>query len=156
MSSTFSPENFLDFTTDEANSTERIPCPVGEFPAQIEAVAYKSGTKAQPDGNIKSWALFEVQWSIQDADVLAQLDKDKVVVKQAVSLDFTDSGGLDMGKGKNVGLGRLRAATGLNQPGKAFAPSMLVGQMAKVRVSHEPSKDDSSVVYDRVTAVAPL
>lgn len=152
--STFDPSQFLDFTTTDANSTERVPCPPGEYDAQVEKLETRTWTsKTDPT---KSGVTLEVTWSIQDQTVLQQLDKDKVTVKQGVMLDFTDTGSLDMGKGKNIGLGRLRAATGNNVPGRPFAPSMLMGCMAKVRVSHEPSKDDPSVVYDRVTAVAPM
>jgi hypothetical protein len=51
-------------------------------------------------------------------------------------LDLTEEGMLATGKGRNVLLGRLREATGLNQSGEPFAFPMLTGRPAKVQVAH--------------------
>ena len=64
---------------------------------------------------------------------------------------LSDSGGLDMGKGRNVGLGRLREALNLNQPGQSFSFSMIPGRLAKVSVSH---RIDGENIYAEVKAVA--
>jgi len=45
-------------------------------------------------------------------------------------------------KGKNIGLGRIREALGMNKPGEPFAFSMIAGRMAKVIVSHRPVGED--------------
>jgi hypothetical protein len=58
-----------------------------------------------------------------------------------------------MGKGKNVSLGRLREATGLNEKGRPFGFRMLVGQMARVRVKHRPDNKNPEIVYAEVDAV---
>ena len=58
-----------------------------------------------------------------------------------------------MGKGQNVGLGRLRESLNLNDPTKAFAFRQLEGQMAKIKVDHQPDKEDPEKVYDRVVGV---
>lgn len=77
-------------------------------------------------------------------------------VRQTLWLDTTESGGLDFGKGKNVGLGRLREALGQNAPGKPWAPGMLVGGVAKVKVSHSIDKRDNVTINADVKAVLPL
>ena len=81
------------------------------------------------------------------------LGRDKVTVRQGIMLDITDSGGLDMGKGRNIGLGRLREAIGLNTPGQPFSFSMVAGRVAKVNVSH---RIDGENIYAEVKGVAKL
>ena len=58
-----------------------------------------------------------------------------------------------MGKGQNVGLGRLREAVGLNSPGQPFAFSMLTGRVAKVVVKHRIHEDK---IFAEVKAVAKM
>lgn len=144
----FDPNQFLDMQTSEALDTKVIPCPVGEYLAVIDKIAAKSGEK---DG--KPWTILDVVWDIQDEGVKATLSRDKVLVKQGISLDVTDAGSLDFGKGRNVGLGRLREAVGQNTPGRPWSPNMLPGNMGKVIVGHRPDKNDPSILYAEIKAV---
>jgi hypothetical protein len=144
----FDPSQFLDMQMTEANDTKVVPCPVGEYIATIDKVEFRPWQKR--DDPTVSGVSLEVFWNIDDAGAKAATGRDKVTVKQGVMIDFTESGGFDMGKGKNVGLGRLREAVGLNVPGKPFSPSMLPGQMAKVVVSHRANGED---LYAEVKAV---
>lgn len=145
----FNPDTFLETSVTEANDTKLIPVPVGEYNAVITDVKARQWQgKADPS---KSGVALDLQWEIDDVNVKALLDRDKVTVKQGVMLDMSDSGGLDMGKGKNVSLGKLREAVGLNEPGRAFAFSQLLGQMAKVKVDH---RIDGENIYAEVKQVA--
>jgi len=145
----FDPNQFLDMQTTDANDTKVVPVPVGEYLAQVSEVKARTWTsKADPT---KSGVALDVQWEIEDANVKALLGRDKVTVKQGIMLDMTESGGLDMGKGKNIGLGRIREACGLNTPGQPFAASMLTGRMAKVSVTH---RVDGDQIYSEVKGVA--
>jgi hypothetical protein len=101
----------------------------------------------------KSGMALDVTWSIDDAAVKEQLGRQEVTVKQGIMLDVTETGGLDMGKGKNVSLGRLREATNLNQPGQPFGFRMLEGRPAKVKVEHRIDGDN---IYAEVKQVAKL
>lgn len=130
---------FTQQTVTEANSTESLPCPAGDWPAQVKEYKIRQWTSKE-DSNVGGLAL-DVQWSIEDEGVKAALERKEVVVQQSIMLDITDAGQLDMGKGKNVGLGRLRDSLGLNQPGQAFSFTMLTGGYAKVTVIHEPYKE---------------
>ena len=56
--------------------------------------------------------------------------------------------GLDMGKGKNVALGRLREATDLNVPGQPFAMAMFPGRLAKIKVTQRPGNEPDQVYND--------
>lgn len=149
--SMFDPTQFLDLTIEGENSTVAVPPPVGEFPAMIDKVDVRQWTKR--DDPTVSGLTLEVFWAIEDAGVKEMLGRDKVLVKQGIMLDITEAGGLDMGKGKNVGLGRLRAACNLNNPGQAFSFQQLPGQMAKVTVSHRPDKDDHEKIYPEIKTV---
>ena len=151
MSSPFNPDQFLDMQTTEANDTTLVPVPVGEYIAIASEVKARQWTK-KDDPSVSGLAL-DVVWEIDDAGVKALLGRDKVTVKQGLMLDLTESGGLDMGKGKNVGLGKLREALGLNTPGQAFSPNMIVGRPAKVRIDHRVDKD---TIYADVKAVTKL
>ena len=147
----FSPEQFLDMQTTEANDTKLIPVPVGEYVAVIDEVKARSWKK-KDDPSVGGLAL-DIVWAIDDEGVKSLLGRDKVTVKQGIMLDLTESGGLDMGKGKNVNLGKLREATGLNVPGQPFAASMLGGRLAKIRVEH---RVDGDTIYSDVKAVTKL
>lgn len=129
----FDPNTFMDAQIEEANSTEFVPVPVGDFTAissDPEIVTWQS-----KDGT-KSGLKLDIKWDIEDHEVKQLLERDKVTVKQSIMLDITEQGGLDFGKGKNVNLGRLRSALDLNKPGEPFTFRALAGRMAKVRVEH--------------------
>lgn len=148
MATTFDPNTFLNQSFDESNDTKVTPCPVGEYLAIAEKVEIKPW--AARDGS-SSGLKAEIVWDVQDDNVKALLGKDTVRVRQQQMLDLTDTGSLDFSKGKNIGLGRLREALGLNTPGEPFSFGMIQGQMAKVKVSHRAVGED---LYDEVKAVA--
>lgn len=147
----FDPNQFLDIQFTEANDTKIIPVPVGEFTAVADKAECRTWqSKKDPS---KSGVTLEVTWAIDDPGVKELLGRDTVTVRQGVMLDLTDEGGLDMGKGRNVGLGRLREALGLNVPGQPFAISMIPGRVAKVKVDH---RIDGENVYAEVKGAAKL
>lgn len=147
----FNPDQFLDMQVTESNDTKVIPVPVGEYTAIIGEVKCRQWqSKADPS---KSGLALDLIWEIDDSAVKELLGRDKVTVKQGCMLDITESGGLDMGKGRNVGLGRLREATGLNTPGQPFSFSMLNGRLGKISVSH---RIDGDTIFAEVKQVAKL
>jgi hypothetical protein len=144
----FDAQAFLDSSVSGQNDTKLIPVPIGEYPAVIEKVSPRPWQSR--DGTQSGIAL-DIFWSIEDANVRAFVGRESVVVKQGLMLDFTPDGKLDMSKGKNIGLGRLREAVNLNNPGQSFAFNQLPGQMAKVSVNHRLVDDDT---FAEVKAVA--
>lgn len=147
----FSPEQFLDMQVTESNDTRAIPVPVGEYTAVAEEVKCRQW-QSKKDPSMSGLAL-DIKWSIDDAAVKELLGRDKVTVNQGIMLELTDSGGLDMGKGRNIGLGRLREALGLNAPGQPFSFMMVSGRVAKISVSH---RIDGENIYAEVKGVAKL
>ena len=145
----FNPEQFLDQQFTEANDTKLVPVPVGEYTAIAGEVKCRQWqSKADPS---KSGLTLDITWEIDDSAVKELLGRDKVTVRQGIMLDLTDSGTMDMGKGRNVGLGRLREALNLNQPGQAFSFSMIPGRLAKVAVTH---RIDGENIYAEVKSLA--
>lgn len=145
----FDATSFLDMSIEGAMDTVSVPVPVGEYTAVVEKVDARPWTsKNDPT---KSGVALDVVWNIDDQGVKETLGRDKVTVKQGIMLDLTEAGGLDLGKGRNIGLGKLRAALNLNQPGQPFSPSMLNGRVAKVKVTHRIDGDN---VYAEVKEVA--
>lgn len=145
----FDPATFMNTTYDEANDTKVTPCPVGEYTAVATKVETK--TWASRDGS-SSGVKLEILWEIDDANVKQLVGRDKVTSRQNIMLDLNEAGtGLDLGKGKNVGLGRLREALGLNTPGESFSFAMIEGRIAKVSVSHRINGED---IYDEIKKVA--
>jgi len=149
----FDADSFLQSSTTEANDTKIIPCPPGEFAAIIDKITPK---QVQFNGGTETRIVLDVQWLIEDAGAKAATGRDVVTVKQAIFLDTTPTGGLDMAQGKNVALGRLREAVGKNTPGEPFSFAMLPGLMAKVSVSHRPDKNDPSISYAEIKLATKL
>jgi hypothetical protein len=148
MSNAFDPQAFLDSSITEANDTKVIPVPAGEYLAVLEKVTPRQW---QSKDGTQSGIALDIIWLIEDADVKSFLGRDEVKCKQGIMLDVLPSGALDMSKGKNIGLGRLREAVGMNKPGQAFSFQNLPGNSAKVSVKHRLVEED---VFAEVKNVA--
>lgn len=146
--STFDPNTFLNTETNDSNATSYTPVSEGEYPASLKKIAPRVLT----DGR----AVLDITWVVDDEAARQETGMAEPSVRQTIWLDTTESGGLDFGKGKNVGLGRLREALDQNTPGKPWAPGMLVGGVAKIKVTHSIDKRDGTTVQANVGAVTHL
>jgi len=149
MSNMFDPDTFLDSFVDEANETERVLIPAKVYPAYVEDVGMRTGSRE--DGS--PWVQLVVKWCIEDADAAAVLNKDKVVLTDSFFIDLDDDGRIATGTNKNLGLGRLRKAVGKNT-GK-FSPRDLVGCRALIDVKHTVNKE-SGMPREEVKSVASM
>lgn len=120
--STFDPEAFMEQTVEGEMSTQPQRIPTCETYGVIDNVKVKEiQTKNGPR------VVAEVWWLVTDDELKSRLDRDRLAVRQTCWIDFTDDGAFDLSEGRNVDLGRLRAATGQNQPGEPWAIGMLKG-----------------------------
>lgn len=142
--SVFDPDAFLSETIKGEIDTRIIPVPEGEWAAQIDRITFRQ----LDDTRI----VMDVTWEILDDSVKEKTNHAKPTCRQGVFLDMTEEGSIDLSKGKNRQLGILRAAVGQNS-GKPWAPSMLYGQLAKVKVQHSPNADDPENPYANVRGV---
>jgi hypothetical protein len=147
--SLFSPEALLNAKFDSANATRRDPLPVGETTAQIIKLDFANGVSDRGP-----WYKLNVVLDIADAEYLAKAEREKASITYGIMLDMTEGGTFAMGPNKNVQLGRLREATGTNQPGKGLNDMM--GQYVRLTIAHRPDPKDPSIVYDDVRGVAKI
>lgn len=141
----FDPATFLNTTVEGQLDTKLIPCPVGEYLAISEKVDVKPW--ASKDGSSSGLKII-ILWDIQDENVRQFVGREKVLVPQDIMLDLTEEGTLDMGKGKNIGLGRVREALEMNTPGEPFAIGNMQGRMATVSVSHRPGQNPEDIFHE--------
>lgn len=147
--STFDPDAFMQETVDAEMDTVVLPCPPGTYQAQIDDVKLReveiNGEKRYP---------MDVSYNVLDDAVRNELGREKVIVRQTIWLDIDPvTGKLDYGKGKNVGLGKLREACGMNASGRAFALGQLRDQQVTVVTGLRPDKNDASIKYAEVKTV---
>lgn len=134
-----------------ANATKRTPLPVGETIAQItkmEIAEGKAGPKAKNPG--APWARLDCTLEITDPAYLAQVGdgtREKAIAFLGIMLDMKD-GQIATGEDRNVRLGKLREACGVNgQPLNA-----LMGQYLRIQIGHKPNPNDPTDVLAEVTA----
>lgn len=151
--STFDPDSFLNEQVDGALATSFEPIPEGEYPAVVS-----SGDKAfSVRQTEKGTVILDVLWEIQDHELMESLGRNPLTVRQSLFLDMTPYGTLDRGKSKNVGLGRLRAALGQNDPNKPWTFGSLKGAgPALIKVGQRLNPNDESVVYNDVKLVTTI
>ena len=151
MSDTFDAAVFEQMVIDQANETKTTPVPVGDYEAMIDKVRVKSVKLSKGDRAGTEVPILEVTFHIDDDKVAEQLNRDKVLSRMDIWLDV-EGGALAVGPNKNVRLGRLREAVGMNKPGKSFSFMQLEGAgPVKVQVNHRTVNED---VYDEVVGVA--
>lgn len=157
---TFDTDTFLNATYEAANSTRLPLVPAGEFPAEVDRISVTSGVIKEGERAGESWHMLNLMWSIQDDKLKEKLKMDKVSVKQSFFLDVTEGGTLDMGEGKNVQLGRVREAVGMNTT-RRFSINSLKGAMGLIRVDNKVAERDGGTLkkgemFAEVGAVARL
>jgi hypothetical protein len=157
MDQLFNAEQFLQTTVTEANSTELLNVPEGEYvavsgpvtPENFRSYDIKKGDRA----GTKGYAL-DLEWMINDESgaLKAYLGR-APKVRHSLNLEIRADGSLEFGKGRNVELGRLRDALGQNGSGQPWAMPMLGSQVAKIKVKHTLDAATGRT-YVNVTSVA--
>lgn len=147
----FNPDAFMNQTMD-AGSTSMIAAPEGEYEFTIAGDPEFEEFTSQKNG--KTYTKMTLQMETNDPRVCETTGRSPTRVRWQAFLDLTDSGGLDMSKGKNLGLNRLREAVGLNRPGFKF--SDLAGRNLIGNVKHRVDERDETRVFDEIDKVRGL
>ena len=145
----FDVSELSEAAVNESNSTIIVPCPEGEFPAVIKKFDIRAWSKEDRSG-----IMLDVHLDIDDANAREVTQRDEVIVRHSCSLDVVKGPNgkpiIDTKPGTNVDLGRLRAATNMNNPGQPFNLNMLIGQPVKVLVTHRQNPDNPEEIYAEV------
>lgn len=132
-----------------ANDTTVQPVDEGEYTGVIEKFEVRSF-----ESKGKNYVSLDVIWNVDSEEQKSKLGRDKITVKQGIFLDITDHGTLDMGKGKNISLGRLREALGQNSPTKPWKFGDIVGGVATIMVSQRAT--DAGEIFNDVKRVSAM
>lgn len=150
----FNADAFLNQTAEGPMSTSVTPCPEGEYKAIVDdgdkAISFK-------EINTKNGVAHQmvVLFKILDENLKSQLKRETVTVPMNCWLDVTDGGTLDTAEGKNVSIGRLRAA--LEQNSGSWKPADLKGKgPLMVKVSQRSDGKDPTIKYAEVSRVAKI
>lgn len=150
MNGTFNAEAFLNQTTlDSQLETKFTPIPAGEYTGLLIKRDAKQMPKQDGSGE---FTILELTWQIDDARAKEATGMEHPTVRDSVFLDIDPATGkLESGKNKNVDLGRLCDALGINVVGQNPFQAM-PGKLAKLQIVVEPDKKDATKLYNRVKA----
>lgn len=153
MTSAFDPASFLHQRTEE-QSVRRPPIPAGtELLGVIGELKVDSfANKKDPGGPDSIRLSVPIKLDLSSNPTIRQLvGTDNLTLTDTFFLDYTDSGALDYGAGRNNGLRRYRDATGLNTKGQSFGLLDLQGRIVKARISHRTYENE---IYDQIDSVS--
>lgn len=157
MSQDFDPDQFLDAVQTAQVESKFTPVPEGEYPAHVVPQSVKVESVSFRNGG--SGKRFTCQWAIDDPNVAAALGMAQAPsVRQQFLLDLTPEGNISSGINKNIRLGKILEAGGIDtsDTSKGWSMRQIEGLSAKVRVKHRPDPDNAEIVYSEVVAVTRL
>lgn len=155
--STFNPDVFLDEPNTGGLATAMEPAPAGEYTATIKEVRPPRSITRKNPGDPPLVGV-DIVFELDAPDVAKSLGRTTLSSRYRLLIELDPATNkVSREKGKNVKLGRLLEAAGLNADGRAWRFSELVGKGPfSVVVKHVPDRNDPSIVYDEIDRVAPL
>jgi hypothetical protein len=132
-------QSFLESTLDQAEYNDKtLICPeLDSVPASIDKWDLQAGTFMDSSTQEeKPWAMLNLQWNVDSQEAREHCKRDKVIVRQTVSLSLTPDNKLD--KDNNQPLIRLCNMFKIDYKGskpKAIFESF-TGQFAYLKVRH--------------------
>lgn len=147
--SIFNPADLLNQNV-EANATKRDPLPIGETTAQILEMAFDEGVSGPQTKNPgKPWYRLNCKLEITDPEYLNMIPgtPEKVTTYLGIMLDI-ENGQIATGPNKNIRLGKLRDAAGVN--GKPL--NMLAGNYIRIAIGHKPDSRDPETIRDEIVS----
>ncbi len=143
----FDPKQLLESKIEGANAT-KIPAKLpGEYVFSVKSVKTDGGTIGKGERTGQPWGSLVLMLDIIDGPELGSF-------RHSIMLDLTPYGTLAQDPESNVRLGRLREAVGLNQPGKTFEFTQLVGTTFRGRVEHVIDRTDPENVLAEIKKVS--
>lgn len=150
----FDPNSFLNQTISGGFSTRVKPVPPGEYPAIIKSLGAREVDSKMNPG--QKQLVVDVTFALADPSVAEATGRPEPTTRLSLWIDRTAGGAIDRSEGKNIGLGRLLAAIGMNMGDAEFSFNDLIGKSVLVSVTNNPDKNDPETVYDNVSKVAAI
>lgn len=138
----FNPDLFMQSTIEQTLDTKRELVPENDYAGTITKLEASGGTISKGDRTGEPWGAIKIFVTMTlPSDVAARVGREKKTVSTMIFLDLDpQTGGLAIGKGKNVDLGKWMEAAGINQLSNKN-PAMLEGRDVKVRIKHRESEN---------------
>lgn len=143
--SVFDQEAFFDEPLDSPLETRTTPIPKGEYTAICKEVR---GPRAAGENYV-----IDVVYKILDESVAELLNMKEPTARMSIFLDLED-GRLARGPNRNIRLGRVLEAHGLNSPNARIRELEGSGPV-KVKIDWRADKNDPTINYSEVVAVSP-
>ena len=145
QTSSFDADAFMQSTVDGPLETEFRHVPAGEYQNvyindfDSKALSLNEGVSDKTNKPY-SFLKFSVPFKISnDPKVMAETGRDEAIVYKEMNLDRDDNGGIARGVNKNIELGRLFDAAGLNAANVSIASLRGAGPFV-ITVVHESGK----------------
>lgn len=144
--------SLLNAPTGGPLSTKIEACPEGEFKLVVDDSdkAFKIHEVKTRDGLRQ---ILNVSFKVLDDDIRTKLGRENIFVPMKIWLDLDAAGNLDMSRGKNIGLGRLMEAFGLNDG--TTPPAALKGRGPIIgKIKHTTNdKGDTFAEVERIAKI---
>lgn len=161
MSEGFNVNAFLSATTDAPMSTQPMKAPAGKYRARVanpESPDDVATKWFQAPSGARTWWKLAIPFEIIDETLLASMNRKqplRVVSDWTLDIDSATNAPTTA-PGKNIDLGRLRAALGQNAPGVPWSFSQLFGAgPVMVEIVHRKNPKDESDPFVNVKRVEP-
>lgn len=129
-------------------ATNTPPMPVGTWAGRIGKPSIRSVQRG--DGTM--FHILRIPVEIDADEVREATGKDKPVANMELFLDLDpDTGELETGAGKNVGLGRILESYALNDGNASIGD--LEARDCYATVANDPDRKDPNIIRDKVTAI---
>lgn len=146
------PQSLLNQPQAGGLQTKYVRVEPGEYPAIIQKFEYRTLPKKDKPEELSH--ILDVIFVVDDARQREVTGMQEPTVRQSIFLDVVD-GKLDRSTNKNVGLGRLLEATGLNERAE-WTFNDLPGRAVFIAVTKTPNEKDPTDPYLNVTKVGKL
>lgn len=147
----FDKDTFLTQESTGEMSTALKPMMEHEADLVIEEVEIKSGTISKGDRKGETWVALNLKILVDSDQARTDTNMDEPHIYDMIFVDLNDDGMLDTAEGKNVGLGRLRAAVGQNGD-EVWSPVMLAGTVCRGFIVQEPDAKDDTIIRNKIKA----
>lgn len=146
------PSNLLNQPQQGNLQTKYIRVEPGEYPAVIQKLDYRTLPKKDKPSELSH--ILDIVYAVDDARQREVTGMSEPTVRQSIFLDIVD-GKLDRSTNKNVQLGKVLEAVGLNdRPEWVF--NDLVGRACYISVAQTPNEKAPDDPYLNVTKVGKL